>query len=233
MKIAPRLPPWNRCDDGSSGSELGWSNIPSGVKELVLASEDDELHDLQQIFTEFYPRCSDILQADDYMKETYDWNLPCSIRAAYVIAGDMYLEGKPHKSVLMVFFAALLLECMSNSASLVLNIFILLGSENNNTVNRPPLNFAHIHQAVVNTQTASLLLDFISEMHPNRGWAQKLKPMSNEQQSSLDRPLSVDNTIHPIHPKLKLVTLFLRVEADQYREFQVCEYYTLQQLFIV
>jgi hypothetical protein len=90
MKIAPRLPPWNRCDDGY-GSELGWSHIPSGVKELVLASDDDELLDVHKIFTEFYPRCCDILQTSETsdIEETYDWNLPLSIRAAYVIAGSL------------------------------------------------------------------------------------------------------------------------------------------------
>lgn len=163
MKIAPRIPPWNRCDDGSSGSELGWSNIPSGVKELVLASEDDELLDLHKIFTEFYPRCSDILQADDYMKETYDWNLPLSIRAAYVISGDLYLEGQTLYSARMVFFAALMHECMS-TRNKVLDVIVEHKYEDMTAE-----VFAHIHRAVVNTETANLLLDFIREMHPSDG----------------------------------------------------------------
>ena len=61
MKISPRLPPWNRCDDGF-GSELGWSHIPSGVKELVLASEDDELLDVTKYSPNF------ILAAPIYFK---------------------------------------------------------------------------------------------------------------------------------------------------------------------
>ena len=68
-------------------------------------------------------------------------------------------------------------------------------------------------------------------MHPNRGWEQKIKSMSNEKQSRLDRPFYVDNTIEPL--RLTLITLFLRVEADQCREFQVCEDCTLHQLFAV
>jgi DNA-nicking Smr family endonuclease len=236
MKIAPRLPPWNRCDDGF-GSELGWSHIPSGVKELVLASEDDELLDMNKIFTEFYPRCSDILQSltlTDDIDETYDWNLPLSIRAAYVIAGDLYLEGKMHQSALVVFFAALLHECMIFKSSLLLDIL-----SDKNEYNYAEL-FAFIRRAVANTQTAKLLLDFINEMHPIRGWALKLKPMYSEQQPSLDQSLYVDNAVSvPPPPPLakaaptKLITLFLHTKADQYREFQIYEENPLQQLFIV
>ena len=160
------------------------------------------------------------------MKETYDWNLPLSIRAAYVIAGDLYLGGHTLQSARMVLFAALLHECMSNRASLV----VCLLCKNQYKYLEV---FTYIYPAVVNTQTAKLLHDFISEKHPNRGWAQKTKSMSNEQQSRLDQPLYVDNTIASTQPMSKLVTLFLRAEADQYREFQVCEDCTLQQLFMV
>jgi DNA-nicking Smr family endonuclease len=210
--------------------------MPSGVKELVLASEDDELLDVHKIFTEFFSRCSDILQTltlTDDMKEAYDWNLPLSIRAAYVIAGDLYVEGKMHQSALVVFFAALLHECMSFKSSLLLDI---LGDKNE--YNYAEL-FAFIRRAVANTQTAKLLLDFISEMHPNRGWALKLKPMSSKQQPSLDQSLYVGNAVPPPPPPLakaapmKLITLFLHTKADQYREFQIYEDNPLQQLFIV
>ncbi len=235
MKIAPRLPPWHRYD----GSELGWSNIPSGVKELVLASasEDDELLDLRKIFAEFYPRCSDILQTDD-MKEAYDWNLPLSIRASYVIAGDLYLEGKMHQSALMVFFAAMLHECMSSSLSLVLGVFHEFNQKRLSQIlmDNRALPFAYFHRAVVCTQKANLLRDFISEMHPNRGWAQKLKPMSSKQRSMLNQSLYVSNTIALVEPLRKPMTLFFHVfveEAQQYREFQIYEGTTLQRLFKV
>ena len=221
MKIAPRIPPWNRCDDGSSGSKLGWGHIPSGVKELILASEDDKLLDLNKIFTEFYPRCFDILQTHGLgIQKTYDWNIPLSIRAAYVIAGDLYLEGQTLQSARMVFFAALMHECMS-SKNEVLDMVVDIKL------------FAHIQRAVVNTETANLLLDFIREMHPNRGWAQTLKQMSNKQQSTFDQPLHVSNASIPDQPMLKLITLFLQAEADQYREFQIYEDVTLQHLFAV
>src|SRR6056300_1079421 len=167
MKIAPRIPPWNRCDDGSSGSQLGWSHIPSGVKELVLASKDDKLLDMHKIFTEFYPRCSDVLQTHatetNGIKKTYDWNLPLSIRAAYVISGDLYLEGQTLYSARMVFFAALMHECMS-TRNKVLDVIVEHKYEDMTAE-----VFAHIHRVVVNTETANLLLDFIREMHPNRG----------------------------------------------------------------
>jgi len=115
---------------------------------------------------------------------------------------------------------------MKNSASVVLGILV------KNQYKYLEV-FTYIYPAVVNTQTAKLLRDFISEMHPNRGWAQKTKSMSNEPQSSLNQPLYVDNTIASTQPMSKLVTLFLRAEDDQYREFQVTEVCTLQQLFIV
>jgi hypothetical protein len=240
MKIAPRLPPWHRYD----GSELGWSHIPSGVKvkELILASEDDELLNLHKIFTEFYPHCCDIIltDADDSIKETYDWNLPRSIRAAYVIAGDLFSEGQTLQSARMVFFAALLHECLYGT----IDILDKIGGKEHKMnslqeykyVNSLRLVCAFIHHTVVNAQTVKLLLELISEMHPNRGWAQELKPMYNEQQvPSLDRPLYVSNVIASTQPMQKLITLFLHTKADQYqyREFQIYENATLQQLFTV
>jgi hypothetical protein len=228
MKIAPRLPPWHRYDD----SELGWSNIPSGVKELVLASEDGGLLDVHKIFTEFYPRCSDILKTDD-VKEAYDWNLPLSIRASYVIAGDLYLEGKMHQSALMVFFAAMLHECITESLSIVLGVFHEFNQKRLSQLlmDNRALPFAHFHRAVANTQTAKLLRDFIGEMHPK-----KLKPMSSKRRSMLNQSLYVRNTIALVEPLRKPITLFFHVfveEAQQYREFQIYEGATLQRLFKV
>ena len=101
MKIALRSP-----DRFCGTVEQAWKILPNGLWEFIMLGGEraNQLHDLRDVFTVFVPRCRDLILED----VAYDWDMPRSIDAAFVVAGDLYLEGKFYQSVKMIFFAAAL-----------------------------------------------------------------------------------------------------------------------------
>jgi len=199
-----------------------WKILPHGTRELIGNNSDGGvklLHDLNQIFSDFVPRCGKLLSVDI----PYDWDITRGIDAAYMIAGDLYLRGKMHQSVYMVFFASILCEFVSDSKQIstlpvTLNDFLSV--------------FAHIRLATVNTRTTKLLRDFLSEVHPSKAfWKHKLSEEAKAQ--SPNSPLFSNHMPILDQPKRKLITLFMDHRPDVYRECQVYEDSTLTQLSIV
>ncbi len=231
MKIALRS-----SDRFCGTAEQAWKILPNGLREFIMLGGDGEranqLHDLRDVFTIFVPRCRDHILED----AAYDWNIPCSIDAAFVVAGDLYLEGKLHQSVQMIFFAAFLSELISDFGT----IKLLYDSISDGKTYRKGLwdyltinCFKHIRHAAVNTRTTKLLRDYLGNVYPSEKiWRRKL--CGSVIPSTANHEL-FNCSLDVLGRELgrKLVTIFCVVGPDNYREVQIYEDSTLLDLFKV
>ena len=233
MKIALR------SSDRFCGTvEQAWKILPNGLREFITlggGGRANQLHDLHEVFTILVPRCCDLVLLD----AAYDWDIPRSIDAAFIIAGDLYLEAKFYQAVQMIFFAATLREMISDFGILA-SLHKFVGSEK--SWNMLSLNlwgslaakhFAHIHHAAVNTRTTKLLREYLGNVYPSEKiWRRKL--CGSVIPSTEDRWL-LNHSAVVLDRKVrrKLVTLFCVLGHDNYREVQISEDSTLLDLFKV
>ena len=232
MKIALRSP--NRF---CGTAEQAWKILPNGLREFIMQApapggRADQLHDLHEVFTIFVPRCRDLILED----AAYDWNMPRSIDAAFVVAGDLYLEGKLHQSVQMIFFAAILREMISDFGTIkfLYDIISDVKTYRKGLWDYLAINyFKHIRHAAVNTLTTKLLRDYLCNVYPSEKiWRRKL--CGSALPSTDDRWL-FNCSLDVLGRELgrKLVTIFCVVGPDNYREVQIYEDSTLLDLFKV
>ena len=223
MKIA-----LNRSTDRFCGNvEEAWAILPHGLRDLIIRDVFD-IHDLHEVFTTFTPLCKHLIEVDN----AYDWNMPRSIDAAFVIAGDLYLGGNFHQSCKMIFFASILREIISDCQEIFYVAKIVRSSKISEILNLDSYTsrLVHIHHVAANTRTTKLLGDFLSEVYPRseKIWRRKLSGSAFPTADSL--PL-FNSSVQVL--KRKLITLFCDFGSDNYREVQVYEDSTLLGLFKV
>ena len=188
--------------------------LPRGTRDLI---NDNEAYvvgvraiDLHRIISPFMPRFLALMEND----KLYDYNLPQSIDAAYMIASDMYSSGQCYQSVLLVFIAAILSEFGVNFDN-IKKLSTATAHSPYSVIN----SLAHIHSASVNTQTTNLLRDFLSEKVKTHN----LKKDTQSMLTNTDYVLFKIGRNIPKHPKNKLITVFHELGPDYYRELGLYE----------
>ena len=100
--------------------ESNWNNLPKKSKETILyrsglASKEGNFDAVVQApwLLVYLP----VIFADDV--EDYHWNLWTSKRSAYILAADFWIKGKSRESLLMVYYATFLEECLARGMDFV------------------------------------------------------------------------------------------------------------------
>jgi hypothetical protein len=101
------------------------------------------------------------------MKEQH-WNFWQTITSSYILAADFFLQGKEHEAIFMIFYAAMVEECLAQGVPLVNDWFWCRPKSRPKTISIRLSDifseFACLNRAVVNTQTRKAMAGFLTDM---------------------------------------------------------------------
>ena len=159
--------------------ESNWNNLPKKSKETIhyrseLASKEGDFNVLTEApMASFYLPGIFCKDAEDY-----HWNLWQAKRSAYILAADFWIKGNRPETLLMLFYATFLEECLARGMDVVTSYFrddprfertskaisVEYTDDSKNmifdTVDMYS-HFAFLHRAIKNTKTGKDMTEFL------------------------------------------------------------------------
>ena len=162
--------------------ESHWDVLPPGIKGLFLNCDKMETKELAcsgknegmaQVFNFATHSCSLFANASD--TKEYHWNFWQTITSSYILAAEFFLQGREHAAIFMIFYAAMVEECLAQGTPLVndwlWNRPSTTSEDEKNVYKRITFSvkdlfskFATLYRAFVNTRTRIAMASFLNDM---------------------------------------------------------------------
>ena len=169
-------------DSSAIDVESHWDVLPPGIKGLFLNCAKMETKELAcsgknegmaQVFNFATHSCSLFANASD--TKEYHWNFWQTITSSYILAAEFFLQGREHAAIFMIFYAAMVEECLAQGTPLVndwlWNRPSTTSEDEKNVYKRITFSvkdlfskFATLYRAFVNTRTRIAMASFLNDM---------------------------------------------------------------------